>query len=207
MSLPRLHIVTDDRILSQPEFLPVTIDLLVVLQRRFALHIRARHLPANQLFHIVNELAAKAEHVGTALIINDRADIALAFDNVGIHLGTRSLPVRSVRELAPTPRRIGYSAHSAQEAAAAERDGADFILAGTIYQSATHPAAAPGGPALLSGIAEACSVPVIAIGGVTAAKVQEVLSTGAYGVAAIGAVWQAADPVQAAEELVKLLEE
>ena len=205
--LPALHILTDDSVLHRPSFIPVATDLLVTLQRRFALHIRAREHSANQLFQILNELAAKARFVGTALLVNDRADLALAFDDVGVHLGVRSLPVSRLRELAPAPRRIGYSAHSAEEAVAAERDGADFVFAGTIYASTSHPAGMPGGVQLLSATVEACSMPVLAIGGVTPARVPEILSTGAYGIAVIRAVWDAPDPVQAAEELAKLLAE
>lgn len=203
---PALHVVTDDAVLSRPNFVDVATELLVVLQWRLALHLRGRATPTSKLFSIANALAARAEFVKTQLHINDRVDVALAFDRTGVHLGARSLPVDRVRELLPRPRRIGYSAHSAGEAAEAERAGADFIFAGSIYASASHPAVAPGGIGLLTEVVDTCSVPVIAIGGIDAAKVQEVLSTGAYGVAVIGAVWNARDPVQSAEELVKMLE-
>lgn len=203
---PALHIVTDDEVLSRPDFLTIATELLVVLQWRIALHVRGKTTSTAHLFNITNALAAKAQYVGTHLLVNDRADIALAFDAAGVQLGARSLPVERVRSLLPRPRRIGYSAHSAGEAQAAERDGADFVFAGSIYPTASHVDVAPGGPSLLTGVVDACSVPVIAIGGVDAARVPEVLSTGAYGVAVIRAVWHARDPVQAAEELVKILE-
>ncbi|MGQ0563355.1 MAG: thiamine phosphate synthase [Gemmatimonadota bacterium] len=203
--LPKLHVVTSAEILGRPDFLDLALDLLVVLQRRLALHIRGS-LPASRLFQIVDQLAAKADYVGACLIVNDRADIALAFDAVGIHLGARSLPVSRVRALAPSPRLIGYSAHAPAEAAAAERDGADFVFAGTIYPTPGHPDAHAGGPGLLGAIVEACSMPVLAIGGVTAESLPQVLSTGAYGAAVIRAVWAAADPVHAAAEIARLLE-
>ena len=203
--LPALHVVTNDEILLRPDFMTVATELLVVLQWRLALHIRGRTTPTSRLFEIANSLAAKAQFVGTQLIINDRIDIALAFDHAGVHIGARSIPVASAREIVPRPRRIGYSAHAASEAAEAEQDGADLVFAGSIYATGTHPGSTPGGIALLSDVVEACSVPVIAIGGVNVERVQEVLSTGAYGVAVISAVWSAADPVHAAEELVKML--
>lgn len=203
---PALHVVTDDEVLSRPDFLSLATELLIVLQWRLALHIRGKSNPTGNLFNAVNALAAKAQYVGTHLIVNDRADIALAFERTGVQLGARSIPVERVRELMPKPRRIGFSAHSAQEAVEAERAGADFILAGSIYPTASHPDVVPGGIRLLSEIVDGCSVPVVAIGGITADRVQEVLSTGAYGVAVIRAVWNARDPVQAAEELVKMLE-
>ena len=203
---PALHVVTDDEVLSRPDFLTHATELLVVLQWRLALHIRGKATSTANLFNAVNALAAKAQYVGTHLIVNERVDIALAFERAGVQLGARSLPVERARELLPRPRRIGFSAHSAEEAVRAENAGADFILAGTIYTTATHPDVIPGGIGLLSEIVDGCSVPVIAIGGIEADKVQEVLSTGAYGVAVIRAVWNARDPVQAAEKLVKMLE-
>lgn len=203
---PALHIVTDDEVLSRPDFLTVAAELLVVLQWRIALHIRGKATATAHHFNLANALAAKAQFVGAHLLLNDRADIALAFEHTGVQLGARSLPVASVRTILPKPRRIGFSAHSASEAQAAERDGADFVVAGSIYPTASHVDVAPGGTSFLTGVVDACSIPVIAIGGVDAARVQEVLSTGAYGVAVIRAVWNARDPVQAAEELVKILE-
>jgi thiamine-phosphate pyrophosphorylase len=204
--IPQLHIITDDRILNQPRFVGVATDLLVVLQRRFALHIRAKGTSAATVFEKVNALAGKAHFVKAPLIVNDRVDIALAFDHAGLQLGAASLPVAKARELVPRPRVIGYSAHSEPEAAAAETDGADFILAGSIYATRTHPGHEAGGIPLLEAMVAACSIPVLAIGGVTAARVPELLRTGAYGVAVIRAVWDAADPVKAAEQLGRALE-
>jgi thiamine-phosphate diphosphorylase len=117
-----------------------------------------------------------------------------------------SLQDAKFRELAPRPRTIGYSAHSEREAAAAETDGADFILAGSIYATRTHPGHEAGGIPLLERMVATCSIPVLAIGGVTAGRVPELLRTGAYGVAVIRAVWDAADPVKAAEQLGRALE-
>jgi thiamine-phosphate diphosphorylase len=204
--IPQLHIITDDRILAQPRFVEVATDLLVVLQRRFALHVRAKDLPAARVFEIVNALAAKADFVKAPLIVNDRVDIALAFDHAGCQLGAASLPVARVRELVPRPRLIGYSAHAADEASRAESEGADFVFAGSIYATDSHPDRGAAGIALLDGVVGACSIPVLAIGGVTAARVPEVLRTGAFGIAVIRAVWDAADPVKAAEELGRALE-
>lgn len=202
----RIHIVTDDDVLRRSDFQNIAVHLLVTLQRSIALHLRSRTATGAELFRLANELAAKCQFVGSDLLVNDRVDVALAFDHVGVELGARGIPIRQVREVLGSTRRIGYSAHAAAEAAQAERDGADFILAGTIYQTPSHPAVRPGGIALLGDIVDACSVPVIAIGGVTAARVLEVLSTGAYGVAVIRAVWDAPDPVQAAAEFAKIME-
>lgn len=206
LRIPPLHVVTNDEVLQRPAFVPMATEMLVTMQSNFALHIRGR-LPGLALFDLVNSLAAKAAHVGTALIVNDRADVALAFDNTGVQLGARSVPVADVRTFFRRPRIIGYSAHSAMEAVQAEQDGADFILAGNIYETASHPGKAAGGLPLLNAVVASCSAPVLAIGGVDAERVAEVLRTGAFGVAVIRSVWDAKDPVQAANRLVSLMVE
>ena len=101
--------------------------------------------------------------------------------------------------------RFGYSAHAAEEAKQAEQDGADWVFVGAIYATASHESVQPAGLQLVSDAAAACGVPVIAIGGVTAARIAELRGAGARGVAVIRAVWDAPDPVQAAAELVNML--
>ena len=207
MSIPRLHLVTNDEILSRPDFIPVAVDLLLNLQQHIALHIRSRDLPARRTFEIVQQLLAKAEFVRALLVVNDRVDIALTTGVRAVHLGGRSLPVATVRAMAGPRLLIGYSAHNPEEAASAETEGADFVFAGSIYQTASHPESGPGGLGVLGSCVDACSKPVFAIGGVTAERVSEVLSTGAYGVAVISAVWNSPDPVPAAQQMIKMLEE
>ena len=203
--IPQLHLVTDDVVLQQPNFIAVATELLLVLQRRMALHLRGRSTSAQTLFRIASELIPRAQTVGAALIVNDRVDIALTAGATGVQLGVRSLPIPAVRELSGTLQ-IGYSAHSAAEAAQAERDGANFLFAGSIYPTASHPGVVPGGLPLLESCVAACGQPVVAIGGVTHQRVPEVMRTGAYGIAVIRAVWEAPDPVQAAELFARLMD-
>lgn len=204
--IPQLHLVTNDEVLGQSSFIDTAVELLLVLQRRAALHIRGRAISGAQLHRITSELIEKARFVGAMIVINDRVDVAFTARASGVQLGARSLPVKTVRAMAGARLAIGYSAHSAAESLEAEQAGANFILAGSIYATETHPGAAPGGLALLGSCVEACTVPVFAIGGVTAERVPEIVRTGAYGVAVIRAVWDAPSPVHAAEQLAKLLE-
>jgi|SRR5688572_280357 len=203
--VPRLHIVTNDEVLQQHDFTAKAVDLLLNLQRNIALHIRGRAQTGAYTFSIVQTLLEKAEFVGTLLVVNDRVDVALTAGARGVQLGIRSLPVGTVRAMAGPRLAIGYSAHSPEEAAEAERAGADFIFAGSIFRTTSHPEITPVGLSGLATCVDACSKPVFAIGGVNARRVSEVLSTGAYGIAVIDAVWQAPDPVHAAQELVRLL--
>lgn len=203
--IPTLHLVTDDAVLQQPGFIAQAATVLRALRGQVALHVRARELPASTLFQIVSELQSVARAAGAAVLVNDRIDVALTAHAQGVQLGIRSLPIPVARRLLGGGL-IGYSAHSQAESVAAERDGADFLLVGSIYRTASHPDAAPAGLALVEQSAAACRQPVLAIGGVTAERVPELRRAGAHGVAVIRAVWAAPDPVQAAQELAKLLE-
>ena len=91
---------------------------------------------------------------------------------------------------------IGRSVHSLKEAEAAAGEGADFLVVGGIYASASHPDRTPAGLALVRETVR-LGLPVIAIGGLDAARSAEVRDAGAYGVAAIGALWRAPDPAAA----------
>ena len=203
--IPRLHLVTDDAVLQHANFVPTATELLLVLQRRVALHIRARGVPARTIFDITSELARRAETVGSLLIVNDRVDVALTARAQGVQLGARTLSVATARALS-ADLVVGFSAHGVAECEHAEREGANFLLAGTIFPTASHPETAAAGTGLLEECVAACRIPVLAIGGVTPERVSDVIRTGAYGVAVIRAVWNAPDPVHAAEQLAKLLE-
>jgi thiamine monophosphate synthase len=91
--------------------------------------------------------------------------------------------------------------HSAQEAERAVAEGANFLVVGNVYATASHPDRPPRGPALVRESAE-LGLPVIAIGGIDAARAVEMRDAGAYGVAAITAVWRASDPAAAALALL-----
>ena len=203
--IPRLHLITNDAVLRQPTFHDHAAAILRALRGRVALHLRARELPASTIFQIASELQSIAAEAGSLLLINDRVDVALTARAHGVQLGRRSLPIPVARRVMATGI-IGYSAHGAEESVAAERDGADFLLVGSIYPTASHPGETPGGIGLLERCVAACRKPVLAIGGLTADNVAEVCAAGAYGGAVIRAVWDAPRPVQAAEELAKLLE-
>jgi len=131
-------------------------------------------------------------------MINDRADIALGLGADGVHLRADSLPVAVARRLLGADRLIGISAHSADDVARAESDGADFAVLGPIYETPSK--REYGSPIGLRALEEAgrrCRLPVFAIGGITVARVAEVRRAGAYGVAAVSAMLSAA-PVESA---------
>lgn len=131
------------------------------------------------------------------LVVNDRVDVALAAGADGVQLGARSLSVEDGRSLAGASLRIGASVHAADEARAVGA-GADWLLAGTLWPTPSHPGRAGAGVALLREVA-ALGMPVVAIGGVSAERAAEARRAGAAGVAALRGLWDAADPARAVE--------
>jgi len=205
MTIPRLHVVTDDDLLGVAGFRATAAALMEALGARVALHLRGPRCTTAALHELAAGLAPVGLRTGSLLLINDRVDVALAV-RAGAHLRATSLPLTEARRLlhhAP----LGYSAHSAEEAALAAAEGADYVFLGTIYATPSHPDLKPAGPALLARSAGSLEVPAIAIGGITVARVQEVRAAGAHGVAVIRGVWHAEDPIAAACAYAEALSE
>lgn len=198
MTVPRLHVVTDDKVLAAPWFRSRARDLLQRHGPRIALHLRGPRTPAAQLLTLAESIATASRDSGGLLLVNDRADVALAAAVDGVHAGQRSIPLAALRTLAPQWL-IGASVHSVQEAVAATgAAGADFLLVGTVWSSASHPGREGAGPELVRQVAAAVDVPVIAIGGLTPERAMTACSAGAAGVAVISGVWRDDDPARAA---------
>ena len=167
--------------------------------------LREKGLPSRELY----ELAVLLHGVlrGRALfLVNDRVDVALAAGADGVHLPERSLPGRSVREIAGEACIVGRSVHSVDAAIRAEEEGIDVVQVGAVYETASKPGATPAGVELVQAVAEAVRVPVIAVGGITAENAGSVVAAGADGVAVIGAIMDGEDPAAAAAELRRSLD-
>jgi thiamine-phosphate pyrophosphorylase len=157
-----------------------------------AVQVRERDLATPDLLTLVGDLCAVARAQGVRVMVNDRADLALALGADGVHLRSDSLPVPAARRLLGPDRLIGASAHSADEAARAESDGADFAVLGPVYETPSKRQYGP--PIGLRPLEEAgrrCRIPVFAIGGITVARVAEVRRAGAHGVAVVSAILSA----------------
>jgi thiamine-phosphate diphosphorylase len=200
--LPPLHLVTDDVVLAEPSFAARALAVMKACGGRVAVHVRGRGRTGGELFGRAAELAAGRGEA--LLLVNDRVDIALAVAADGVHLGGGSLPVAVVRRLWGNERLIGCSVHSPAEAGRVAAEGADFLFLGSIYATGSHPGGATLGPDVLAQAAGP-GVPVIAIGGVTPARVAGLLRAGAAGVAVRSGVWDAADAVGAARAYLRAL--
>lgn len=194
-ALPRLHAITDERIARRPD-LDEILDALSGIP--LAAHARGHSLSGREHYELAVRLIARPP---VRLFVNDRLDIALATRACGVQLSRSGLLPEDARRLAPDWW-IGCSVHSLEEARTARDWGADYLLAGPVYPTATHPGGTPLGLGLLSDIV-LLGPPVIAIGGMTPERARAAIRAGAHGVAAIGAIWDAADPREAASSLLE----
>jgi thiamine-phosphate pyrophosphorylase len=152
------------------------------------IQIRERDLDARTLTSLVKQGVAAAKGTSTRIIVNDRLDVALSSGAHGVHLRSDSIEAARVREQSPPGFIVGRSIHGVEEAVAAERSrGLDYLILGTLFPTASKD---PSHPATtMTALAAACalvSIPVLAIGGITAARTEDIVKTGAAGIAAIG---------------------
>jgi thiamine-phosphate pyrophosphorylase len=139
------------------------------------------------------------------LIINDRADVALAADADGVHVGVDDLSPALLRRIAPAGFIIGASVGSDEEVDRSA--GADYVGIGPVYATGSKPdAGAAIGPERFSELARRCGLPAVAIGGISAETVSSVAAAGAQGVAVISALFGASDPTEAARALRSALD-
>ena len=134
-------------------------------------------------------------------IVNDHLDLAIISDAGGIHLGQNDLPLTEVKPFLPEGKVVGISTATVEEALKAQGEGADYIAVGSIYPTASKSTTRPAGLVTLRKVAQAVSVPVVAIGGITEDNVDAVLDAGAAAICVISAVLSAPDIEAAARVL------
>ncbi|HYS07194.1 MAG TPA: thiamine phosphate synthase [Myxococcales bacterium] len=170
---------------------------LAVLPRgSVGVQLRQPGRSAQDLLALARSLRAICTKAGAPLLINDRADVALAAGADGVHLPANGLPVSGARSLGLPL--VGVSAHSPEEVARAARDGADFAVYAPVYET---PGKTPRGEAALAEACRAAPIPVLALGGVNETNAHRCIDAGARGVACIRSVLGASDPAAAAIRL------
>jgi thiamine-phosphate pyrophosphorylase len=150
--------------------------------RATVLQLRAPSLTVRELEREAKTLIASS---AVPVIVSSRVDVALACEAAGVNLPERDLPTADARKLMGE-RLVGRSVHSLESAEAAEREGADYVIFGPVWPSASHPGLAPVGVDALSEVAHALRIPVLAIGGVNTDQIADCARAGAAGYAAIG---------------------
>jgi thiamine-phosphate pyrophosphorylase len=200
--IPPLHAVTDDAVVARGDFVARAAEVLAAGGADLALHLRAPAASGRRTFALAERLRVMARASGSLLIVNDRVDVAMAAGANGVQLGARGLTAADARRLVGDAMLVGASVHSVDEARAAIDGGADWLLAGTIYETASHPGHAGAGPRLIEAMA-ALGRPVIAIGGVTPERAAEMRHSGAAGVAAIRGIWDDPSPRDAVQRYIE----
>ena len=171
-----------------------------------AVQLREKDLPVRDTLGLAKELRESTRRHGARLVVNDRADVALAAGADGVQRTHTSLPVSALRAISPPGFLIGASTHSLAEAQRAAAEGADFVVFGPVYDTPSKRAfGAPQGLGALETVASAVPRPVIAVGGITPERVREVLTTGAAGVAVIRGIYGAARPADAVKAFLDVL--
>ncbi len=168
-----------------------------------AVQLREKDLSGGDLLRLAGRMRDLTARHGARLLVNDRVDVALAVGADGVHLGGASIPASVARRLLGKEALIGCSTHGARELREAVARGADFVTFGPVYPTPSK--AGYGPPVGVGALAEACrtaAVPVFALGGVKAENAGEVIGAGAFGIALISGIVAAADPREAAADLV-----
>ncbi len=168
------------------------------------IQLRDKQASSGELYASAQEVAGCVRSGSGIFIVNDRADVALAVNADGVHVGQDDLPVESARKLLGTGKVIGYSTHSLEQVRDADQSSADYVAFGPIFPTASkeNPDAVVG----LAGLAEARKAtrkPLVAIGGITLENARAVIEAGADSVAVIRALVGAMDIRKRAQEFLE----
>ncbi|MDI3341712.1 MAG: thiamine phosphate synthase [Sphaerobacter sp.] len=197
----RLYVLTDRRLARGRDEARIVAE--AIAGGATAIQLRWKTGPLSEALRVGREVQAVCRAAGVPFIVNDRVDLALVLEADGVHVGVDDLPVAATRALVGARMIVGYSPPTLEAALAAEREGADYLGVGPIYGTGTKAdAGAPVGVEHLARIVQAVRIPVVGIGGITAANAGPVVAAGAVGVAVISAV-VAADDVAAAARAIR----
>ena len=198
--LPRLFAFTDRSVRIGPRTGHAAAQI-AELGPAVALVARDHSATAAELTDCAAAFHVHARACEAALVVSGRPDIAAAVGAQGVHLRAQDLSPDDARVVFPDGW-IGRSAHSAVEAAQARDEGADYLVVGPIFQTASHPDATPAGVGLIESVVS-LELPIIAIGGITPERAALVCEAGAWGVAVISALWTAHRPAAVAARLLE----
>ena len=165
------------------------------------IQLRLKDVPARDLIGLARELVRA---VGVPIIVNDRADVAIAAGAAGVHLGADDVPATAIRSFAPEGFIVGASVGSSDEVSNAT--GADYVGIGPVFRTGSkRDAGVAIGIEEFARLSVATGLPAVAIGGITPANARQVMEAGAAGIAAIASVFGASDPHAAAKELASAI--
>jgi thiamine-phosphate pyrophosphorylase len=200
----RLCIITDVSV--QSRYSHIDIAEMAVRGGADIIQLRDKELPAGEMTGIAKFICRLCRKKNVTFIVNDRADIALASDADGVHLGLDDISVKEARKLLGKDKIIGGTAHFLAQALDAQKQGADYIGYGHIFK--TYSKYKPEKPKGIEGLREIIQnikIPVFAIGGINHENSREIISAGCHGIAVIGSVALSDNPEKAVKLLRKIV--
>lgn len=169
------------------------------------IQLRAKEAPTGRFLDTAHKVKDECSKSGALLIVNDRVDIAMACGADGVHLGQDDLPLPAARQLMGRKKIIGISTHNMDEAIAAEAGGADYIGFGPVFATSTKKdAEAAKGIDALRRICSKVAIPVVAIGGIKADGVRNIIDAGAMAVAMISELAMSGDIEKTTAQIMKV---
>jgi thiamine-phosphate pyrophosphorylase len=202
----RLYVITDEKASRGRSHLQVA--EAAILGGADVLQLRDKEASSGRLYRVAMQLRKLTRDANVSFIVNDRLDIALAADADGVHVGQADLPASVVREIMGPGKILGVSVDTVEEAILAEKDGADYLGVGPVFEARrTKPdAGEPLGVDRIARIRCNCRLPIVAIGGIDAENARKVRDAGADAAAVISAIVGADDIADAARRLKRILD-
>lgn len=201
----RLYVITDERLGRGRSHLQIA--EAAIRGGADVVQLRDKTSSSRRLYDIALQLRRLTREALVPFVVNDRLDVALAADADGVHIGREDLPASVVRRILGSGKILGVSAETVEEAVTAEKDGADYLGVGPVFEARGTKADAgePLGLDLIARIRRKCRIPIVAIGGINAENARLVRDAGANAAAVISAVASADDIAQAARLLKHVL--
>jgi thiamine-phosphate pyrophosphorylase len=200
-----LYLVTDSGELTEEIFLykiETALSAGVTL-----LQLREKERDGRDLFELAYKVNQIAKKYNVPLLIDDRADIAMAVGAAGVHVGQRDLPVREARKLLGTDKIVGATAQTVEQALEAQAQGADYVGVGAIYPTTTKVKTIITSVDTLREICRAARIPAVAIGGLNSGNLDILKGAGMAGIAVVSALMKADDTAGAVKELLRSVRE
>jgi thiamine-phosphate pyrophosphorylase len=200
----KLHILTD--VVVQTRFSHAELARRAIAGGADTIQFRQKSGSTRSMIEAGCEIREVCRNAGVTFLVNDRVDVALACEADGVHLGQDDFPISLARTLLGEDRIIGGSGGSLEEILKCQVEGADYAGFGPIHPTSSKVDAGPAsGLEPLKGLISRVSIPIVAIGGITAGNAGEVMTAGAWGVAVISAVCCREDPEGAVRELGRIV--
>ena len=171
------------------------------------LQLREKDLDDETFFREAVRLRDMAREYGVPFVINDNVDIAVRMDADGVHVGQSDMEAGDVRALIGPDKILGVSAQTVEQAVLAEKRGADYLGVGAVFPTGSKDDADDVSFETLKAICEAVSIPVVAIGGITAENTPQLAGSGICGIAVISAIYGQKDIYKATASLKKITRE